>query len=69
MSKDFIQHIPISGIRSFQTTSFLRDNEVEQDETFALRLVSDSALPLPSGTGAFFIETIQCTIVDGDGKC
>ena len=65
--REIIQHIP--GMRSFEPISFLRDNDVEQDETFALRLVSNSAKLLPSGTGVFFIDTIQCTIVDGNGKC
>ena len=69
VSRGFIQHIPTSGMRSFLTTTFLRDNKVEQDETFALRLVSNSMESLPSGTGAFFIETLQCIIVDGDGEC
>ena len=47
--------------------TFRLDNMREDEETFALQLVSISNIPLPTGPNVFFRETLQLTIVDGDG--
>jgi hypothetical protein len=47
--------------------SFRRDGINEPDETFSMRLESDSNIPLPSGPGVFYRQVIQCTIIDDDG--
>ena len=48
--------------------SFIQDRINEPDETFSMRLDSNSDVLLPTGTGVFYRQLIQCTIIDGDGK-
>lgn len=47
-----------------------KDGVVEDDETFAMELVDTSQADQSrlSVRGGFFIETVQCTIVDSDGE-
>lgn len=66
-SNQHLSTVPISDA-PFIRFIYNVDGRIEPDETFILELTSDSALPLPTGPGAFFRQTINCTIVDGDGK-
>ena len=40
----------------------------EPDETFSLELVPGSGVTLPTGEGVFFLDVVNMTIIDGDGK-
>ena len=62
------QHIFLASNPATVQFIYRRDGLTEPDETFALQLQSDSAIPLPTGPGVFYRQTLQCTIVDGDGE-
>ena len=42
---------------------------LEPDETFSLELVPFTGITLPSGSGVFFVNTVNVTIIDHDSKC
>lgn len=62
-----IQHFFLAPPDELEVT-YRPDGVIEDDEVFELRLESDSGIPLPTGPGVFYRQTLMCTIVDGDGK-
>lgn len=63
---NLIQHVFVSSPPTLNII-FRTDNQVEPDETFALKLESNSLLALPEGTGVYYRQILQCIIVDTNG--
>ena len=53
-----------SGTTSLQVTFRVDGVALEPDETFQLRLTTTPVLP----AGVFFVDTVNVTILDPDGK-
>ena len=67
ISRTTVQHIFTLAPPTLMMT-FRQDGLNEPDETFSMKLESNSDIDLPSGPGVFYRQVIQCTIIDGDGK-